>query len=125
MSANEKQVGGNHYKGLGDCQHWDVVYRLNWCYLVGAATKYLWRLGKKGDATKQIEDIGKAIHYLEKKREQLINEITPFQFSPSPVDPRKEMDVWVQKAWRVCETCKKNLLECRCGEATSAYVKQD
>lgn len=125
MSANDKQIGGDHYKGLEDVQHWDVVYRLKWCYLVGAATKYLWRLGRKGNPEKQIEDISKAIHFLEKKKEQLINELTPLQFSPAPVDLRKEMGAVVQKAWRVCETCKKNLLECRCGEATSAYVKQD
>ena len=72
MSANDKQVGGSHYKGNGDLQHWDVVIALNWDYLLGAATKYLWRLGRKGDADKAIEDIGKAIHYLEKKREVMI-----------------------------------------------------
>lgn len=72
MNANDKQVGGDHYKGNGELQHWDVVIALNWDYLLGAATKYLWRLGRKGDDDKAIEDIGKAIHYLEKKREVMI-----------------------------------------------------
>jgi hypothetical protein len=73
-SANEKQVGGQHYKGLEKYQHWDVVTALNWDYLVGTATKYLWRLGRKGDLTKSIEDVDKAIHYLEKKRELMVAE---------------------------------------------------
>jgi hypothetical protein len=68
MSANDKQVGGDHY--AGSTQHWDIVYSVfNGDYLVGNATKYLARLGKKGDP---IEDIDKAIHYLMKKREVLI-----------------------------------------------------
>ena len=74
-TANEKQVGGQHYKGLHKYQHWDVVHALGWDYYVGAATKYLWRLGRKGDLAKSIEDIGKAIHYLEKKQELLIAEL--------------------------------------------------
>lgn len=74
MSANDRQVGGDHYKG-GGCDHWDIVYERGWCYLVGAATKYLWRLGRKGDELKKLEDVEKAIHYLEKKAEQLRNEL--------------------------------------------------
>lgn len=69
MKANDKQVGGQHYAAT--LQHWDVVYERKWCYLVGCATKYLWRLGRKGDAAKSLEDVEKAIHYLEKKAEQL------------------------------------------------------
>jgi len=70
--ANDKQVGGTHYK-TNSVQHWDIVYTVfGGDYLVGNATKYLARLGKKGDLNKSIEDIEKAIHYLEKKREQMI-----------------------------------------------------
>lgn len=78
MNANSKQVGGSHYKGE-KYQHWDVAVEMNWDYLVGAATKYLWRLGKKGDALKAIEDVGKAIHFLEKKREVMLAEHTAHQ----------------------------------------------
>ncbi len=74
MSANEKQVGGAHYKGQ-EYQHWDVVIAMKWCYLVGNATKYLWRLGKKGGPEKALEDLNKAIHYLEKKREVMQTEL--------------------------------------------------
>lgn len=69
MSADNKQVGGNHYKVEGELQHWNVVAAMGWDYFVGNATKYLWRLGKKGGPEKALEDIEKAIHYLEKKRE--------------------------------------------------------
>ena len=73
MSANDRQVGGEHYKAT--IQHWDIVHEQGWCYLVGAATKYLWRLGRKGDEAKKLEDVEKAIHYLEKKAEQLRAEL--------------------------------------------------
>lgn len=76
MSANDKQVGGDHYKNPELPDHWDVVYHLEWCYLVGCATKYLWRLGRKGDEAKKIEDIEKSIHYLQKKVEQLKAELS-------------------------------------------------
>ena len=75
MSANDKQVGGTHYKDLGDLQHWDVVARLGWDYYLGCATKYLWRLGKKGSPEKALEDLSKAIHFLEKKRELMQEEL--------------------------------------------------
>lgn len=126
MSTNEKQVGGDHYKGLGEFQHWDVVHALGWDYLVGAATKYLWRLGRKGDTDKQIEDIGKAIHFLEKKREQLVNgkELgAPVVFA----DLRKGAKHFTPayRAYRRCEVCKLDVLACICGEATKEYVDQD
>jgi len=76
MSANNKQVGGTHYATDDDLpQHWDIVIAMGWDYLVGNATKYIWRLGKKHTSIGgQIEDINKAIHYLEKKREVLSKE---------------------------------------------------
>lgn len=72
-NCNDRQVGGAHY--AGKIQHWDVVYERGWCYLVGCATKYLWRLGRKGDEAKKLEDVEKAIHYLQKKAEQLRAEL--------------------------------------------------
>lgn len=75
MSANDKQVGGNHYKTNSNVQHWDIVYTIfGGDYLLGNASKYMARVGKKGDMKKSIEDIEKAIHYLEKKKEDLIAE---------------------------------------------------
>jgi len=72
MSANDKQVGGSHYQTEdGIPQHWDIAIALNWDFMIYAATKYLWRLGKKGGPEKELEDLQKAIHYLEKKQELL------------------------------------------------------
>lgn len=75
MGANDKQIGGHHYKTECAIQHWDVVYVIfGGDYLIGNATKYLARVGKKGGPDKWVEDIDKAIHYLQKKREMLANE---------------------------------------------------
>ncbi len=60
--ANERQVGGEHYKTDG-LQHWDLFGP---DYLIGYATKYMrWR--KKGG----VQDLLKAIHVVEKLREVL------------------------------------------------------
>jgi hypothetical protein len=60
--ANEIQVGGDHYKS--DYQHWDWVNDLCMPYILGCATKYVVRLGKKNP-----DDAQKAIHCLEKWQE--------------------------------------------------------
>lgn len=62
--ANDKQVGGKHYRS--SYQHWDLVLDFGLHYLEGCATKYVTR--RKGN---RGEDIGKAIHYLEKLIEEL------------------------------------------------------
>lgn len=62
MSANDKQVGGTHYKHGGE-EHWDRVHRLGLNYWQAAATKYIERCYLKGNP---IQDLQKAVHYLEK-----------------------------------------------------------
>lgn len=62
MAANEKQIAGDHYKKYGDLQPWDVVIKWNLGYLEGTALKYIARWRDKGG----IDDIKKAIHFLEK-----------------------------------------------------------
>jgi hypothetical protein len=59
--ANERQVGGKHYK-VGGEEHWDRVHRLGLDYFQGQITKYVerWKL-KNG-----IEDLEKARHFLDK-----------------------------------------------------------
>jgi hypothetical protein len=70
MSANDKVI--KHYNAFGSKQHWDLVYEyLDGDYLLGNATKYIFRFGKKGSPDDHIEDLKKAIHYLEKKIEIL------------------------------------------------------
>ena len=58
--------GGAHYRMNGELQHWDMVSRNGLGYFVGCATKYLHRMGRKGSL---IDDLQKALHYLEKFRE--------------------------------------------------------
>ena len=62
MAANELQYGGDHYKKYGDLQPWDVVLAWDLGYLEGTALKYIARWQDKGG----IQDIKKAIHFLEK-----------------------------------------------------------
>ncbi len=59
MSANDHQVGGEHYR-KAPVSHWDWAQYKD--YLVGAATKYLDRHEDKGG----IISIGKALHYIQK-----------------------------------------------------------
>lgn len=65
MSANEKQIGGEHYSRLGEYQHWDWVCDIKLPYLEGCATKYLSRWRDKGG----LQDILKSTHYMEKAKE--------------------------------------------------------
>ena len=64
MSANDTQVGGDHYRM--EYQHWDFVTDLKLPYLIGCSTKYptRWR-GKNG-----LEDLRKAVHYIDKAEER-------------------------------------------------------
>jgi len=99
MLANKNQIGGSHYNTGNKPQHWDLVYEyLDGDYLLGAATKYIFRFGKKGDKFKSIEDLQKAIHFIEKKIEMTEYEIA-LEYEMQP-----------------------DLFE---GDATSGYVNQD
>jgi hypothetical protein len=56
--ANDRQVGGTHYKIKGE-EHWDRIWRLyGRGYFVGCATKYLERYHEKGG----IQDLDKSLH---------------------------------------------------------------
>ena len=101
MSANEIQYGGDHYK-KSSVSHWDFVYSdLGGDYLLGCATKYIFRFGKKGDRADAIQDLKKAIHYLQKKVEV---EEEDWIKAHQPLSSKKD---WVA------------------GEAGSSYVNQD
>lgn len=70
MAANERQIGGTHYK-IGGEEHWDRVARLGLDYFQGQITKYVERWKKKNG----LQDLEKARHFLDKyieiqKREQ-------------------------------------------------------
>lgn len=61
MSANDTQVGGDHYK-MKTIQHWDVVALFDLDYFQGQITKYVFRWKKKNG----LQDLKKALHFLQK-----------------------------------------------------------
>lgn len=62
MSANDRQVAGDHYQTDGE-QHWDRQWKLHGRgYFVGCITKYVERYHKKNG----VQDLEKAKHFLEK-----------------------------------------------------------
>jgi hypothetical protein len=60
VGANERQIGGDHYKTK--YEHWDLVIKTGMGYLEGCATKYVSRWRKKGG----VADLEKALHYVDK-----------------------------------------------------------
>lgn len=60
-TANDRQVGGQHYKTGGE-EHWDRVARLDLDYFQGQITKYVERWKAKNG----VEDLHKARHFLDK-----------------------------------------------------------
>tara|TARA_R110000803_G_scaffold6755_8_gene21786 strand:+ start:9342 stop:9674 length:333 start_codon:yes stop_codon:yes gene_type:complete len=63
MNANDKQVGGDHYKTK--IQHWDFAASNNMDYFQGQITKYVTRWKNKNG----YEDLEKAKHFLDKYME--------------------------------------------------------
>lgn len=61
MKANEKQVGGDHYKKQ-KIQHWDYVLANDIPYMEAQIIKYVSRWRHKNG----IQDLEKAKHFLEK-----------------------------------------------------------
>lgn len=62
MSANNKQIAGNHYKV--SYQHWDMLAGMGYSYeyYIGQVSKYITRWRKKNGA----QDVRKAQHFAEK-----------------------------------------------------------
>jgi hypothetical protein len=61
LAANDRQVGGAHYKKGGE-EHWDRAWRLNYDPFQYIITKWVERWRDKGG----VEDLRKAQHALEK-----------------------------------------------------------
>jgi hypothetical protein len=75
MSANEEQVGGEHYKNK-EIQPWDFISSNGMGYLEGCVIKYVSRFKEKNG----LDDLNKAKHYLEKLIEvQYKADGTPYQ----------------------------------------------
>jgi len=86
MSANDKQVSGSHYQTA--IQPWDFIIgnNLGWCE--GNIIKYVSRHKKKHG----LDDLRKALHYLEKLIEVETNAQMARQESPSSETERPEAD---------------------------------
>ena len=71
QKANDKQVGGNHYKDMG-VEPWDVIDTWPVEQRIGAyragALKYVMRMGTKDENVKELRKAG---HYIEKLIEVL------------------------------------------------------
>lgn len=143
MNANERQVGGEHYRTKeGGVQHWDYCVRANVPNLEYAASKYLTRWRKKNG----LEDLRKPLHYIEKRIESLnlgagvlrgANKVHLMfaEFVRDNEIPPTEVGIidlvmhWKNKAHLLnAREMLKRLIaeeEEKLGEPTSAYVNQD
>jgi hypothetical protein len=65
MSANDRQIGGSHYKAA--LQHWDLAILFKWDYIQARLMAYVMRWRDK----KKLEDLEKAQHFLEKYIEEI------------------------------------------------------
>lgn len=61
-TANERQIGGDHYRKHGKLQHWDVVAHFGLDYFQAQILRYVMRWKDKDG----IQDLEKAKHYLDK-----------------------------------------------------------
>jgi hypothetical protein len=106
--ANERQIGGDHYK-VGGEEHWDRAWRLKWDPFQYQITKYVERWKDKGG----IDDLRKAQHFLEKYIELLT---APAQeLDPSHVKANGWLDFTFEgqtgdgKTLYKCHKCRKTV----------------
>lgn len=83
MAANDRQVGGSHYKKSGGKpQHWD--WAADMPYLEGRCTAYIERHSRKNG----LADIEKAFHFLQKIAE--VRYGVEVQVTMGPTPPRED-----------------------------------
>ena len=143
MSANNRQVGGEHYRTKeGGVQHWDYCVRANVTNLEYAASKYLTRWRKKNG----LEDLNKPLHYIDKRIESLNLGIGALRgvdkihlmfdefIRDNEVPPTEAVIIDLVMHWKHlshllnARDMLKRLIseeEGKAGEPTSAYIDQD
>lgn len=77
MSANTRQIAGDHYVKYGDFQVWDAWWHWNLNPFQANIVKYVVR--QKGGTQKMLEDLDKAEHYVQKYRELLEKQLADEQ----------------------------------------------
>lgn len=72
MKANDSQVGGSHYRAMGDkIQHWDLTTMYQWDPFQYQITKYVMRWkDKHATHTERLQDLKKARHFIDKYIEE-------------------------------------------------------
>ena len=103
MSANEKQIAGNHY--ATQIQHWDYVVANDLDYFQGQITKYVTRWKRKNG----MVDLLKAQHFLEKYIE-VVNAVMAAQAAQAAAQAAQAVQVEP---------------EAEDGDPGPGYVKQD
>jgi len=117
MSANETQVGGDHYKSKA-IQPWDYIASNNLGYLEGCIIKYISRHRDKGG----LEDLQKAQHFLAKlieievdrnpqvNRGQQLKELLPgikelfgMEYAKPLITPQAELNKLEEKAHKASQ----------------------
>lgn len=91
MPANDYQVGGAHYK-KGPVQHWDLSIMYRWDPFQYQITKYVmrWKDKYRGNPVKQLEDLKKARHFLDKYIES-VEEFGVQLFEQYPMPPGTQL----------------------------------
>jgi hypothetical protein len=113
MNANEKQIGGDHYKTKA-IQPWDYIASNGLGYFEGNIVKYVTRWRDKGG----VADLEKAQHYLQKllevemQAEQAKDGWTPEAVKEAAFPKVEDADGWVKSdgvipcdGERVVEVC--------------------
>jgi hypothetical protein len=102
MSANETQVGGDHYKSKA-IQPWDYIASNNLGYLEGCIIKYISRHREKGG----LEDLRKARHFLEKLIEveagRVMTQMVETNKNKPLITPQAELNKLEEKAHKASQ----------------------
>ena len=93
MSANDTQIGGEHYK-TKSIQPWDFISSNGLGYLEGCVVKYVTRHADKGG----LQDLQKAAHYIQKMIE--INAEPVAEINAEPVAVAKVVATPVRRRGR-------------------------
>ena len=74
-TANETQIGGDHYRTDSEIQVWDFIDQYDIPYLEGNVLKYVIRHRNKNG----VKDLKKAKHYLQKIMERKQQKLVSFR----------------------------------------------
>ena len=113
MAANDRQIGGTHYRTACAVQHWDWVMSNGLEYAEGCASKYLTRWRQKDG----LQDLRKAEHFISKMFERVPLGLAPVPFAQfaqaNAIPPRERYIIRLLSMYRT-SLCSVLLIEARC-----------